>query len=107
MVLKLVGMGFYFSENAYIKDGWNILDFVSVAVLLRLQFPFASAGFINSSSRGLVGYRLPFLYPHLLIELAQLLTRYFDIQIIFKKTDALLQSQTGMFLKRVLVGGVE
>ena len=25
-----MGLGFYFNENAYIKDGWNILDFVIV-----------------------------------------------------------------------------
>ena len=30
MVLKITGMGFYFGENAYLKDEWNILDFVIV-----------------------------------------------------------------------------
>jgi hypothetical protein len=32
MVLSIVGKGFFFSEGAYIKDGWNILDFVIVMV---------------------------------------------------------------------------
>jgi len=30
MVLKILGMGFLFSEEAYLKDSWNILDFVIV-----------------------------------------------------------------------------
>lgn len=46
MVLKIIGMGFYFSENAYIKDGWNILDFV--IVVLSLPTLFVTAGGIES-----------------------------------------------------------
>ena len=42
MVLKIVGMGFYFSENAYIKDGWNILDFVIVTSSLPTALMSAS-----------------------------------------------------------------
>ena len=30
MVLKIVGMGFIFNKKAYLKDPWNILDFVIV-----------------------------------------------------------------------------
>ena len=30
MALKIIAFGFYFSRNAYIKDSWNILDFVIV-----------------------------------------------------------------------------
>jgi hypothetical protein len=30
MVFKIIGMGFFFSKNAYIKDSWNILDFFIV-----------------------------------------------------------------------------
>jgi len=30
MVLKILGMGFVFAVNAYLKDAWNILDFVIV-----------------------------------------------------------------------------
>mmetsp|Transcript_20713 Transcript_20713/g.31757 ORF Transcript_20713/g.31757 Transcript_20713/m.31757 type:complete len:105 (-) Transcript_20713:6957-7271(-) len=32
MVFKIVGMGFLFSENAYLMDSWNILDFVIVLI---------------------------------------------------------------------------
>ena len=42
MVLKIVGMGFYFSENAYIKDSWNILDFVIVTTSLPTALMSAS-----------------------------------------------------------------
>ena len=31
MGLKIMAFGFYFSKNAYIKDSWNILDFVIVS----------------------------------------------------------------------------
>ena len=30
MIFKIVGMGFFFSDNAYLKDSWNILDFFIV-----------------------------------------------------------------------------
>ena len=30
MILKIMGMGFIFGEKAYLKDSWNILDFVIV-----------------------------------------------------------------------------
>jgi hypothetical protein len=30
MILKIMGLGFYFDKDAYIKDSWNILDFVIV-----------------------------------------------------------------------------
>jgi hypothetical protein len=30
MVLKILGLGFIIGENAYIKNSWNILDFVIV-----------------------------------------------------------------------------
>lgn len=30
MVFKILGMGFLFKENAYLKDSWNILDFFIV-----------------------------------------------------------------------------
>jgi hypothetical protein len=30
MTLKILGMGFFFSRNAYLMDAWNILDFVIV-----------------------------------------------------------------------------
>jgi len=30
MVLKIIGMGFVCGKNAYLKDSWNILDFIIV-----------------------------------------------------------------------------
>jgi len=30
MVLKISAMGFLFNKNAYLKDGWNQLDFIIV-----------------------------------------------------------------------------
>lgn len=30
MVLKIIGLGFLFNKNAYLKDYWNILDFIIV-----------------------------------------------------------------------------
>lgn len=30
MILKIIGLGFIFSEDAYLRDSWNILDFVIV-----------------------------------------------------------------------------
>lgn len=30
MLLKVFGMGFYFGKNAYLKDNWNVLDFIIV-----------------------------------------------------------------------------
>ena len=38
MVVKIGGMGFFFSEKAYIKDSWNILDFFIVTTSLINQF---------------------------------------------------------------------
>ena len=31
MVLKILGLNFIFGPNAYLKEAWNILDFVIVA----------------------------------------------------------------------------
>ena len=30
MVLKITGLGFIFGKDAYIRDAWNVLDFVIV-----------------------------------------------------------------------------
>lgn len=30
MSLKIIGLGFIFSKYAYLRDGWNILDFIIV-----------------------------------------------------------------------------
>ena len=31
MGLKILGMGFIISKNAYLRDAWNILDFIIVS----------------------------------------------------------------------------
>lgn len=31
MALKIVGLGFLFNEGAYLRDPWNILDFIIVS----------------------------------------------------------------------------
>lgn len=38
-ILKILAMGFVFSRNAYLKDGWNVLDFIIVvtSILPKLQ----------------------------------------------------------------------
>lgn len=38
MVLKILGMGFIFDEKAYLRDSWNILDFVIVMSSLLTLF---------------------------------------------------------------------
>ena len=30
MCLKIIGLGFLIDKNAYLRDGWNILDFIIV-----------------------------------------------------------------------------
>ena len=30
MALKIIGLGFIIPKNSYIRDGWNILDFIIV-----------------------------------------------------------------------------
>jgi hypothetical protein len=30
MILKIVGLGFIFGKNSYIKNPWNMLDFIIV-----------------------------------------------------------------------------
>lgn len=30
MVLKILGLGFVFNKGAYLRDPWNILDFIIV-----------------------------------------------------------------------------
>ena len=30
MVLKILGLGFFFNKGAYLRDPWNILDFIIV-----------------------------------------------------------------------------
>jgi hypothetical protein len=30
MIIKIMGIGFVFDEGSYLRDAWNILDFVIV-----------------------------------------------------------------------------
>ena len=34
MILKIIGLGFIFTDDAYLRDSWNILDFVIVIISL-------------------------------------------------------------------------
>ncbi|GMI01219.1 hypothetical protein TrST_g7004 [Triparma strigata] len=52
MVLKIVTMGFIFQPGSYLRDSWNILDFVVVCISILLLF---SDG--NSSLAGLRSLR--------------------------------------------------
>lgn len=42
MLLKIMGMGFIFGKDAYLRDSWNVLDFVIVITsyipILQLAF---------------------------------------------------------------------
>jgi hypothetical protein len=38
MILKILGMGFFFAEEAYIKDAWNLLDFTVVMTSVPTMF---------------------------------------------------------------------
>ncbi len=38
-MIKVIGTGFYFAEGAYLRDGWNWLDFVVVATSLMSLAP--------------------------------------------------------------------
>ena len=38
-VLKIIGMGFVTHKNSYMREGWNILDFIVVIVSLVEFFP--------------------------------------------------------------------
>jgi len=43
MVLKILGLGFLFNKGAYLRDAWNILDFIIVCTgYLQLMFTGAS-----------------------------------------------------------------
>ena len=38
MILKILGMSFFFAEEAYIKDAWNVLDFLIVMTSVPSMF---------------------------------------------------------------------
>ena len=53
MILKILGYGFIFGENAYLKDSWNILDFVIVMSSYPPYFSSAEAVGEGGDSGGL------------------------------------------------------
>ena len=50
LVLKIMGMGFIFNKGAYLRDAWNILDFIIVASAYFALF-FSSSSFSLSGLR--------------------------------------------------------
>ena len=51
--LKILGMGFIFNKGAYLRDSWNILDFVIVATSFVPLFMGGSSGVNLSALRSL------------------------------------------------------
>jgi hypothetical protein len=50
MILKILGMGFFFAEEAYIKDAWNLLDFTVVMTSVPTMFAPAEQNMISDPS---------------------------------------------------------
>lgn len=44
MIFKIAGLGFYFGDDAYLKDSWNVLDFAIVM--------FSLLDFVEEGSTG-------------------------------------------------------
>lgn len=52
LILKIMGMGFIFNKGAYLRDAWNILDFIIVAsAYFTLLFSSSSVSFSLSGLR--------------------------------------------------------
>lgn len=47
MLLKILGQGFLFNREAYLKDWWNVLDFV---IVISGYFSFSSQSGLNLQS---------------------------------------------------------
>lgn len=56
MSLKIIGLGFIFSKGSYLRDGWNILDFVIVSTTL-LPYVIGTSALNISSLRSLRGLK--------------------------------------------------
>jgi len=52
-LLKILGLGFLFNEGAYLRDGWNILDFTIVSSSMLPIFLGSNTGFSLNSLRSL------------------------------------------------------
>jgi len=50
-LIKVVVMGFYFAENAYLRDSWNVLDFIivffSIVTMILEQFNSVNIDFVK------------------------------------------------------------
>ena len=53
MVLKILGMGLIFAKNTYLRDYWNILDFVIVTTAYLPFFLNTNSGINLNSLRSL------------------------------------------------------
>ena len=51
MGLKIFGLGFILNENAYLRDGWNILDFI---IVFTAWLPY----FIGGNNSGISSLRV-------------------------------------------------
>jgi hypothetical protein len=58
MLLKILGMGFYFGEGAYIKEYFNILDFIIVTSSYSIFLPSDDNGEGGSSLNSLRTFRV-------------------------------------------------
>ena len=50
--LKIIVMGFYFGKNSYLKDNWNVLDFIIVSFSILTWILESFSGFDISFVRG-------------------------------------------------------
>ena len=55
MGLKIIGMGFLFNRNAYLRDAWNMLDFV---IVITAYIPIVLSGSSNVNLSGLRAFRV-------------------------------------------------
>lgn len=55
MVLKIIGLGFIFNDEAYLRDSWNVLDFV---IVISAMLPYIQAAPEQDELRQEVGIRV-------------------------------------------------
>jgi hypothetical protein len=51
MLIKMLASGVYFEKGAYLKDGWNVMDFVVVVVSLVSLLPGVGNNAVRAESR--------------------------------------------------------
>lgn len=47
MVLKIMGMGFIMNQGSYIRDSWNILDFI---IVITSYIPILQKAFVEEGN---------------------------------------------------------